>query len=387
MSELENYVANTVNPLMEELVVVLLKDRPKDPVPTLLNFLRRKQSPSDSESVTKLLSVMRAPSVMLSEGEDDDGGLVSPLSNGVLSPSHSPTNVQKYMQRGARVSFSAVPTDDIMKKFSQTPTDAPPKSPEELAHVCQLLSVSRLGVGKSDDEVLEIASGFSKVVLEGRGSRVDIDGFVIVLDEGDLLLADGEGETLKHSGDVIGDSTLLGYPGCIQEATSLVAADDKTVFWRIPQEYLDYVTRASVIKYRERCLKFLSSVPIFASLDIEEVAKISEALRRQKFPAGSTIIKQGELGHEFFLVEHGECVATKSYAESDEPVEVMRYRNGDYMGELSLLFNEPRAANVVAVTDVEVLSLDRKSFKRLMGPIQDILMRNSQRYVHGHHSQ
>ncbi len=116
-------------------------------------------------------------------------------------------------------------------------------------------------------------------------------------------------------------------------------------------------------------------------MDEEELAKICDALKPERISAGTTFMKQGELGNKFCIIESGVCVATKSYVTGQRiPTEVFRYKTGDYVGELSLLHNEPRAANVTAVTDVSLLCIDRKSFKRLLGPIQDILLRNTGRY-------
>lgn len=58
----------------------------------------------------------------------------------------------------------------------------------------------------------------------------------------------------------------------------------------------------------------------------------------------------------------------------------MLYSRGDYFGERALIKNEPRAANVIAKTDCNVVSVDRHSFKRLMGPIDEILKRNMEIY-------
>ena len=58
----------------------------------------------------------------------------------------------------------------------------------------------------------------------------------------------------------------------------------------------------------------------------------------------------------------------------------MQYKVGDYFGERALLKNEPRAANVVAKGETSVVFMDRHSFKRLMGPLEDLLKRNMDLY-------
>jgi cAMP-dependent protein kinase regulator len=62
------------------------------------------------------------------------------------------------------------------------------------------------------------------------------------------------------------------------------------------------------------------------------------------------------------------------------PKQVKSYKPGDYFGELALLKNEPRAANVIAKTKLKVVSLERNSFKRLLGPLDQILKRNMDSY-------
>jgi len=69
-------------------------------------------------------------------------------------------------------------------------------------------------------------------------------------------------------------------------------------------------------------------------------------------------------------------------SEGEEPQKVLDYMPGDYFGELSLLKNEPRAAYVVAKTNSKVAEIDRKTFKRIVGPLENILRRNIQRYIH-----
>ncbi len=58
----------------------------------------------------------------------------------------------------------------------------------------------------------------------------------------------------------------------------------------------------------------------------------------------------------------------------------MEYKVGDYFGERALIQNEPRAANVITKSDCIVVCMDRHSFKRLMGPLEDVLKRNLELY-------
>lgn len=82
----------------------------------------------------------------------------------------------------------------------------------------------------------------------------------------------------------------------------------------------------------------------------------------------------------FFLVE-GEAKATKVLKLGEEATEVKAYQPGDYFGELALLRGEPRAANVIAKTPCTCVSMDRHSFKRMLGPLNEILKRNIDLYT------
>lgn len=87
------------------------------------------------------------------------------------------------------------------------------------------------------------------------------------------------------------------------------------------------------------------------------------------------------MGDVFYMIESGEAEATKTLEPGKPATLVKKYRAGEYFGELALIKGEPRAANIVAKTDLKLVSLDRGAFKRLLGPIEDILKRNADQYT------
>jgi cAMP-dependent protein kinase regulator len=113
---------------------------------------------------------------------------------------------------------------------------------------------------------------------------------------------------------------------------------------------------------------FLNSVPLLSGMEAYERSQVADALKAETFSDGDAIVKEGEDGNKFYVLEAGNAVATKG---GDE---VKSYTPGDYFGELALLKNQPRAATVTCKGNVKVLVLDRPSFKRLLGP-QDALLR------------
>merc|ERR1711879_48750 len=99
--------------------------------------------------------------------------------------------------------------------------------------------------------------------------------------------------------------------------------------------------------------------------------------------ADTEIIKQGDHGDEFFIVLEGECVAKKAFVAGypQQKVKTHTHPAGDYFGELSLLKNEPRAASVYTVSPhVKLLSMDRRTFKRLLGSLEELLRSEAKRY-------
>jgi cAMP-dependent protein kinase regulator len=71
-------------------------------------------------------------------------------------------------------------------------------------------------------------------------------------------------------------------------------------------------------------------VPILASLQPQERAKIADVLESRTFADGQDVIREGDEGEEFYLIEQGSAVAVKT--QDGKEVVVKQYTKGDYFG-------------------------------------------------------
>jgi cAMP-dependent protein kinase regulator len=193
-----------------------------------------------------------------------------------------------------------------------------------------------------------------------------------------LFAGNAEPTFLKkfHPGDSFGELALL-YNA---PRAATIVADTESLLWTLDRQTFNHIVKNAASKKREKYETFLGQVKILSSMEPYERSKLADAFKEETFVAGSTIIKEGEEGTVFYLIEAGEATATKTVKQGEAPTELMHYKVGDYFGERALLINEPRAANVIAKTDCTVVSMDRHSFKRLMGPLEEILKRNMEIY-------
>ena len=105
-----------------------------------------------------------------------------------------------------------------------------------------------------------------------------------------------------------------------------------------------------------RSLERARALALFAPLDGVVLERLAAAFRPLSVPADSVIIREGDPGDRFYLIDNGEVSVLKN------GVEVARLGPGDYFGEIALLRNVPTTATVVADGDVELLALDPDIF-------------------------
>jgi MFS family permease len=108
-------------------------------------------------------------------------------------------------------------------------------------------------------------------------------------------------------------------------------------------------------------LRLLRGVPMLAPLSGPVLERLATGIVRIDQPAGSTVIREGDDGDRYFIVESGEV----QVSVNGRPVR--RLGRGEGFGEIALVRAVPRTATVTAVDDVVLLGLDREPFVEALG--------------------
>jgi uncharacterized membrane protein len=110
----------------------------------------------------------------------------------------------------------------------------------------------------------------------------------------------------------------------------------------------------------------LHEVPLFSEMDQDEIAGIRAIMDEIKFKPDQIIIREGEIGGLFYVITEGTVQVTIANADGEQIV-LQEIEPGGFFGELSMLTDEARSAQVRALSDVTVLALERQEFFEFLG--------------------
>ena len=126
---------------------------------------------------------------------------------------------------------------------------------------------------------------------------------------------------------------------------------------------------------RARIVQSIQNNLLFKNLDEEQTKEVLDAMEEKKVEgAGRVIIKQGDVGDFFYVVETGAYdvfIRHNGMATEEQPQgrKVATIGPGGSFGELALMYNAPRAATVATTVDTThstLWALDRMTFRRIL---------------------
>jgi voltage-gated potassium channel len=109
----------------------------------------------------------------------------------------------------------------------------------------------------------------------------------------------------------------------------------------------------------------VSKVPFFAALGPAAIADVTHMLRTMDLPARTMIIRKGQAGDCMYFLASGEV-------EVDLPGKKVRLEEGAFFGEMALLGNNLRSANITTTRISKLLVLDLVDFRVLMARHPDL---------------
>jgi CRP-like cAMP-binding protein len=109
--------------------------------------------------------------------------------------------------------------------------------------------------------------------------------------------------------------------------------------------------------------QFLATVPLFSGLTPDQLARFADVTREKSFPKGSIIVFEQDPGDSLFVVRSGR-VKVVLLGEDGREVILGILEVGEYFGELALIDEQPRSANVIAMEDSSLLVLRREDFRK-----------------------
>ena len=112
-------------------------------------------------------------------------------------------------------------------------------------------------------------------------------------------------------------------------------------------------------------LDLIRRVPLFAMLTDAQASGVSDAIVKRRYRRGENIVEQGKKSNALFIMLTGRARVISGDGRGREVILAI-LQPGDYIGEMSLIDNEPHSATVRAEVQTDVLMLGRTEFARCL---------------------
>jgi CRP/FNR family transcriptional regulator/CRP/FNR family cyclic AMP-dependent transcriptional regulator len=118
----------------------------------------------------------------------------------------------------------------------------------------------------------------------------------------------------------------------------------------------------------------LQNVPLFSDLDESELEQLASLCRHRSISKGNVIFYEDDPGTSCYIIVSGKVKIVVNADDGREHI-LGVLQDNDFFGEMSLIDGEPRSASAVVVEDVQMLTIQRDEFLRLLRSNPDIALK------------
>jgi CRP-like cAMP-binding protein len=121
-------------------------------------------------------------------------------------------------------------------------------------------------------------------------------------------------------------------------------------------------------------VELLARVPIFSTLETEDLQRIAQLAVPRRFDAGQVVFREGDASDTCYVVHTGRTRAVHQHGDG-RTITLATFGPGDIFGELALFEDELRSATIEALADTSVVAVLGPDMRRLMAEHPQIAVR------------
>ena len=115
----------------------------------------------------------------------------------------------------------------------------------------------------------------------------------------------------------------------------------------------------------EDVVELLARVPVFSTLESEDLERIADLAVPRVFEPGQVVFREGDASDTCYIVRSGHARAIRGHVDG-RTITLARFGPGDIFGELALFEDERRSATVEAIEQCSAVAVLGPDMRRLM---------------------
>jgi CRP-like cAMP-binding protein len=279
--------------------------------------------------------------------------------------------------RRVEVSAEVMPSRTIMSTKERV---VYPKDESSMQLLLKVLQSNVLFKGQSHGELRDCLDAFFPMRVEPghlvikQGTQGD-NFYAVESGQLEILVSMGGAPPIRYGflGPGLGFGELALLYNMPRAAT--IRAVTEVELWALERNTFREILASHKLNRLNRTMEVLVKIAILSKLTTSEMQQVASAMDWEDFEEQAAIVRQGEVGEKFYIINKGEIVVTQLDANTGKENIIRKLKAGDHFGEMALFKDEMRSATCTAVTRVQCVTLERAHFIAMLGTLQELMDR------------